>query len=70
MIEKLEPLRYVSTKIPLSDQQIGALVRENFFPAGVVVRMGRRIFINPQKLDEFLQAGGKPWPGGWKRKAD
>jgi hypothetical protein len=44
------------------------LVRENFFPPGVIVRFGRQIKVNPECLEEFLAAGGAALPGGWRRE--
>jgi len=35
------------------------LVRQNFFPPGVVARIGRAILFNRGALDEFLANGGK-----------
>ena len=39
-------------------------------PGGVVVRLGRRVFINLQRLEEFVANGGSALPGGWKRDAE
>ena len=42
-----------------------ALVREGILPT---VHLGRQKRIDPRKLEEFIQAGGKALPGGWRRK--
>ncbi len=52
--------------IPLSYQQLAELARQGILP---VVRFGRRLFIDPQKLGQFIESGGKALPGGWRRKA-
>ena len=46
------------------------LVRDDVFPPGVVVRLGRHIRVNADQLEEFIASGGARLPGGWKRKAD
>lgn len=45
------------------------LAREDFFPIGVFVRIGRRLFVNEEKYQKFVDAGGSALPGGWKREA-
>lgn len=45
------------------------LARENFFPVGVFVRIGRRLFVNEEKYQKFVEAGGSALPGGWRREA-
>jgi len=52
-----------------SDQSLYRAIRERILPAGVAVRIGRRMLINPDKLTEFLDSGGAALPGGWKRAA-
>jgi hypothetical protein len=66
-MEKLESLEYLRRVFPISRWQAEQLARENFFPAGVIVRLGRRVLVNPEKLSEFIAAGGKALPGGWRR---
>jgi hypothetical protein len=66
-MEKLEPLEYLRRIFPISRWQAEQLARTNFFPSGVIVRLGRRVLVNPEKLAEFIAAGGKALPGGWRR---
>jgi hypothetical protein len=40
---------------------------DRFFPEGVIVRFGRTIKVNPERLDEFIRAGGRDLSDGWKR---
>jgi hypothetical protein len=35
---------------------------------GIVVRLGRRIKLNSEKLDQFIESGGQSWPGGWRKE--
>ena len=37
--------------------------------AGTVVKIGRQVRINEDKLREFIEAGGCALPGGWRREA-
>lgn len=34
-----------------------------------VVRIGRQVRIDPEKLKEWIDSGGSPLPGGWRRDA-
>jgi len=40
------------------------LGNEGQFP---LVRLGRRVFVDLDILDEFSRAGGQALPGGWRR---
>lgn len=40
------------------------LAKQGILP---VVRVGRRVRICPDQLSEFIKAGGKALPGGWRR---
>lgn len=66
--QRLERLSYITKMVPISLIQVQDLARRDFFPKGVIVRIGRRIFVNPKKFHEFLESGGAQWDGGWKRK--
>jgi excisionase family DNA binding protein len=41
-----------------------ALAREGLLP---VVRIGRRLFVHRETIDEWARAGGAALPGGWRR---
>ena len=45
------------------------MCREQIFPKGVTVFLGRRIFLHRAALEEFLRNGGQKLPGGWRREA-
>jgi len=40
-------------------------------PVGLVVRLGRRVFLNEARFIAFIESGGAPLrgPGGWRRQA-
>lgn len=67
-MRKLKPLRYLSQVFPISRWQAEHLARSDFFPPGVIVRLGRRVLVNPERLSEFIAGGGKALPGGWRRQ--
>ncbi|MBM3763703.1 MAG: helix-turn-helix domain-containing protein [Acidobacteria bacterium] len=52
-----------------SEQSLYRAVRENILPPGVAVRIGRRMLINTDKLQQWLDNGGQALPGGWKRES-
>jgi hypothetical protein len=50
------------------DARAYQLVRGRIIPPGVVVRLGRRIFIDVTEWEKFKRLGGKSLPGGWRRE--
>jgi hypothetical protein len=67
---RLESVVWGADRCGVRTERFYDLVRVNFFPPGVVVRLGRQIKVNPQRLEEFLAGGGSALPGGWRREAD
>lgn len=51
-----------------SATHVYGMIRDDVFPVGVVVRLGRKIRFNPLRLAEWLDAGGFQLPGGWRRE--
>ena len=35
-----------------------------------VVRLGRQVRVSPDHLAEFISNGGRPLPGGWRRRVN
>jgi hypothetical protein len=66
--EQLESVLWGAARCGMKAQRFYDLVREGFFPPGVIVRFHRQIKVNPGKLEEFLAAGGHALPGGWRRE--
>ena len=66
---KLESVGYGSKRIGVSIDRFYGLVRQGIVPPGVVVRLGRHIRVNPEKLETFIENGGQALPGGWRREA-
>lgn len=69
MADQLEPVSYLTKVIPgMSKWRAQELARRpDFFPQGLIVRIGRKVYVNPRKVAEFIDAGGKALTGGWKR---
>jgi excisionase family DNA binding protein len=65
---QLQTIEYACHRLNEKPQRVYNLIREHTFPAGVVVRLGRRIRINPEKLEEFIASGGQALPGGWRKE--
>jgi excisionase family DNA binding protein len=42
------------------------LARDGVIP---VVRLGRQIRVDPERLSNFISRGGKALPGGWRKEA-
>ena len=67
MNRKLLKISEASNIINCSRSRTAALVRMGILPA---VRLGRQIRIDPNKSQAFIEQGGQPLPGGWKRRTD
>ncbi len=61
---KLLRLSEVTAILPVTYQRLAELARQGILPT---VRLGRQIFVDPDRLAEFITAGGKALPGGWRR---
>jgi excisionase family DNA binding protein len=55
----------VSGELRVSKAAVYALVRSGLLPA---VRVGRRVRIAERVLANFIEAGGRAWPGGWRKQ--
>lgn len=58
-METLKTTAQVAKSLALSKQRVWALVREDFFPDGVVLKFGRSIRFDENRLDTFLENGAK-----------
>jgi hypothetical protein len=63
----LECVEYLAQRLNITEQRAYQVVREGLLPQGVVVRLGRQIRIDPERLENFIRDGGKSLPGGWKK---
>lgn len=63
---KLLRIPEVATILDVSEERAYELARSGALP---IVRIGRQIRVDPDKLSEWLDAGGAPLAGGWRREA-
>lgn len=43
------------------------LAADGVLPAGVVVRIGRKVYFDLPRLVEWIEAGGGTFEGGWRK---
>jgi hypothetical protein len=48
-----------------SDQIAYMMIRNGLIPT---VRIGRKIFVDPEQWAAFKASGGQAYPGGWRKK--
>lgn len=36
----------------------------------VTVRLGRKVYVRRDRIEELIDAGGKALPGGWRREVE
>jgi len=51
----------------VSEMRVYTLAREDLIPC---VRLGRQVRFSPSALEAFIESGGRPLPGGWRREAE
>ncbi len=56
----------VAEMMNLSQDRVYALTRENILPS---VKIGRQLRWSEKALLDFVENGGKPFPGGWRKEA-
>jgi excisionase family DNA binding protein len=64
---QLQLIAYACERLNERPQRVYGLIRDGVLPYGVIVRLGRHIRINPEKLEEFIAGGGQALPGGWRK---
>jgi excisionase family DNA binding protein len=55
-----------AARLRLSVSGTYALIREGVLPAA---RIGKSLRVSERVLRNFVEAGGRSWPGGWKKTA-
>jgi excisionase family DNA binding protein len=56
----------VAQRLAIPESTIYEMARQNRI--GGVVRIGRRVRFDPDKLEAWIEAGGQPLPGGWRQE--
>lgn len=64
---ELQSSQYGARRLGVTPARFYELCRRKVLPAGVVVRLGRRIRVDPEALERFIADGGRGLSGGWKR---
>jgi len=62
---KFLTIQETSEILKISVQRGYELARVGILP---VVRLGRQLRVSEEQLGEFIEKGGKPLPGGWRRQ--
>jgi excisionase family DNA binding protein len=65
--EALISVEEAAALLNVSKYTLYDMARGGLLPEGVVVRIGRRVRVNPTALDAFIRAGGCTWPRGWRK---
>lgn len=58
-MKTLRTTDHIASRLALSKQRLWELVRKDFFPEGIVVKFGRTIRFNEERLEDFLENGAK-----------
>jgi len=66
MIEAQLTVKEAAKLLNVTESRCADLARRGLIP---VVRLGRHYRIDPCKLREFIDSGGRALPGGWRREA-
>ncbi len=64
MIEAQLTLKEAARALNVTESRCADLARRGIIP---VVRLGRHYRVDPGKLREFIESGGKALPGGWRQ---
>lgn len=63
---KLLTVREVADLLRVTDRRVRDLAREGRLP---IVRLGRSLRVSEAALTAFVERGGAPLAGGWRRRA-
>ncbi|MFQ6583346.1 helix-turn-helix domain-containing protein [Priestia megaterium] len=63
MNKKLLRTAEVANILNVTEARVYSMAREGFLP---VVKLGRHVRVDQDKLNEWIENGGHTLPGGWK----
>lgn len=66
MLSALLSLKEACIALNITYARGTALARAGILP---VVRLGRQVRVDPDRLRKFVEDGGKALPGGWRKEA-
>lgn len=55
----------VATRLGESPHAVYRMAREGLIPH---VRLGRKLKVDPEQLERWIEEGGQSLPGGWRRE--
>lgn len=64
MAKKLVGAHEIAELLDVSTQRVYEMARQNLVPH---VRLGRIVKFDPERVGEWISAGGQALPGGWKK---
>ena len=65
MSKKLLRISEVAQVLDVPLARAYEMAREGIIP---VVRLGRQLRVDPARFEEWIESGGQPLPGGWRRE--
>jgi len=68
MFSALWTVRDIARVTLKTETSVYQAVRDQLFPPGVVIHIGRLIRFHPERFVAWLEGGGSQWPGGWRRE--
>ncbi|GMA60353.1 helix-turn-helix domain-containing protein [Alicyclobacillus fastidiosus] len=66
MTKKLVGAHEIAELLDVTTQRVYDLARQNIIPH---VRLGRVVKFDLERVQQWIDAGGTPLPGGWRREA-
>ena len=69
MAKQLQSISEAAEQYGLNSVQLYRLISSGIIPAGVAVRVGRRVFIHRNRFADWIESGGGAFEGGWRRES-
>ncbi len=65
-LQQLLTVEHVADVLNLTRARTYDIIRSGILPC---VKIGRQVRVHPDRLREFIEAGGAALPGGWRKEA-
>ena len=69
MEKRLQSIAEAAEQYGLNSVQLYRLITDGTIPAGVAVRVGRRVFVHRDRFADWIESGGGAFAGGWRRES-
>jgi excisionase family DNA binding protein len=66
-MQTLKHVDHLEKRLGTNKPQTYKLIREGVIPPPVVIRVGRQYRVNADALEEWIEAGGAGYSGGWRK---